>query len=1047
MSFVTKLGRQPYPVIAIGCLIAALTKRKRQTMNCILFPIFIVFAVSAHAAGDQGKPATIPKDPFRVSERVLPLLQTYCCSCHNADAQNGEVRLDNLESLTLDARLTLLNRAHEQIFIGEMPPKDEVQPSEAERELLTDWIGKELRAHGVSKLEDKLRMPEYGNVVDHEKLFSGKYKDLPGFTPDRRWLISEFIFDAKFNRLLDYRGQRDIDKKRYTVIGDNGRNGVRANLTNPFLLPTHSGVRYYDTTTLDGGHLLTMITNAREASRYLLSLAEKKNYLPAVTAIMAAEWEHKKILAARQSYLTANIEQLLREVFQEKHESLLPAFVATKPAPPAPTVGPDGKPLKKPVFDTAKPSNDELNEIWATIRKHTKSGESVEALAIRCEREWFYSGLNERNIQARLAFLRGYLDDLLKRMPSAPSASSKPPADAELAVIRAALRKHRQAGDTYLTVISKCMAEWSDEFRREREKTKPTEEAVGKLVEQLFTKIIERTPTVQEQAEYAALTKSYLQKMGNEKAIDKLLQTLILRTDFVYRQEFGAGDADEHGRKMISPRDAGYALAYALTDSSPDIALEEAARTGKLNTREDYRREVERMLQVRSQYYIVDEAVERIGLNDSLTNLPIRKLRFFREFFGYPGLLSIFKDNKRFGGNYTDASARLVSEADMLVEYILKQDRNVFEKLLTTEEFYVYHSGDNAAMAVGSLRFKTIYDYFRDKYWQNFDAEQLKTHVPFLRENPIAGVNVDSIGADKGRQDSVRSFKATMTSLTERLGHGQTATAPFSTHFGAPSSSVGRTGKDMRGSEVAKSFNLDMAKWNYPVTQPAKMEHRKGILTHPAWLIAFAGNTATDPIRRGKWVREKLLAGTIPDVPVTVDAVIPENHHSTLRQRLDKVTQAEYCWKCHERMNPLGTAFEMYDDFGRFRTEESLEHPENLIKKMPDKGSPQADLRDIYKTLPVDSTGKLVGTGDPQLDGDVDGALELTERLAKSAKVRQSIIRHAFRYFLGRNEVLSDSKTLIDADQAYVDSGGSFDAVIVSLLTSDSFIYRKSIGN
>ena len=64
-------------------------------------------------------------------------------------------------------------------------------------------------------------------------------------------------------------------------------------------------------------------------------------------------------------------------------------------------------------------------------------------------------------------------------------------------------------------------------------------------------------------------------------------------------------------------------------------------------------------------------------------------------------------------------------------------------------------------------------------------------------------------------------------------------------------------------------------------------------------------------------------------------------------------------------------------------------------------------------------------------------------RLAKSAKVRQSIIRHAFRYFLGRNEKLSDSKTLIEAEQAYLKNEGSFDAVIVSLLTSDSFIYRK----
>ncbi len=216
------------------------------------------------------------------------------------------------------------------------------------------------------------------------------------------------------------------------------------------------------------------------------------------------------------------------------------------------------------------------------------------------------------------------------------------------------------------------------------------------------------------------------------------------------------------------------------------------------------------------------------------------------------------------------------------------------------------------------------------------------------------------------------------------------------------------------------------------------------MLTHPAWLIAHAHNTETDPVVRGKWIREKLLAGTIPDVPVTVEAVVPQDHHSTHRTRLVKVTEKKYCWKCHEHMNPLGYAFEMYDDFGRFRTEESIEHPENLIKKSPDKGAPHLDLRDIYKTLPIKAAGELVGTGDKNLDGKVDNAIDLADRLSKSAKVRQSVIRHAFRYFMGRNEFLSDSKTLIDADKAYVESGGSFDAVIISLLTSDSFIYRKS---
>ena len=101
----------------------------------------------------------------------------------------------------------------------------------------------------------------------------------------------------------------------------------------------------------------------------------------------------------------------------------------------------------------------------------------------------------------------------------------------------------------------------------------------------------------------------------------------------------------------------------------------------------------------------------------------------------------------------------------------------------------------------------------------------------------------------------------------------------------------------------------------------------------------------------------------------------------------------------------------------------------------------------VYKTLPVDSRGMLKGTNDPKLDGDVENAFDLIDRLAKSDKVRQSIIRHAFRYFLGRNETLMDSKTLMDADKAYTDNNGSFDEVIVSLLTSDSFIYRKAHSN
>ena len=62
--------------------------------------------------------------------------------------------------------------------------------------------------------------------------------------------------------------------------------------------------------------------------------------------------------------------------------------------------------------------------------------------------------------------------------------------------------------------------------------------------------------------------------------------------------------------------------------------------------------------------------------------------------------------------------------------------------------------------------------------------------------------------------------------------------------------------------------------------------------------------------------------------------------------------------------------------------------------------------------------------------------------LAKSERVEQVFVRYAFRYFMGRNETLGDANTLQDAHKAYRESGGSFNALVLSLLSSDSFLLR-----
>ncbi|PQO44174.1 DUF1588 domain-containing protein [Blastopirellula marina] len=202
-----------------------------------------------------------------------------------------------------------------------------------------------------------------------------------------------------------------------------------------------------------------------------------------------------------------------------------------------------------------------------------------------------------------------------------------------------------------------------------------------------------------------------------------------------------------------------------------------------------------------------------------------------------------------------------------------------------------------------------------------------------------------------------------------------------------------------------------------PISFPA--EERSGVLTHPAWLAAWSGNFDNHPVQRGKWVRTHLLGGTVPDVPIGVDARVPELDHTSFRNRLAMATSATECWRCHRKMDPLGVTFERYDHYGRFQR--------------------------LDAGQPVDASGEITRTGIAELDGTkVSGPTELMNVLADSEYVEQVFVRHAFRYFLGRNETLGDANTLQDAHQAYRNSGGSFRELIVSLLSSDSFLLRQS---
>ena len=811
-----------------------------------------------------------PEMAFRIPPIAEALLDRHCCSCHGEDRQKGDVRFDRLDAMPFTDRLALLNRMQEQVYLGFMPPKSrESQPTAVERKVLLDWMGGELRIHNASTLEEKLRLPAYGNYVDHDKLFSGEVSEAP-FTPARRWLVSPQIFSQRASDVFGPMGF--------------GRPATLYGVTNPFVLPETSGVRYYDNESLDGGALLVMLKNA--------------------------DWmSQKQVLGAR-----------------------------------------------------------------------VKSGE------VRAD--------SLPNPQDRW---------VPKNYPAAFDA-----------------------------IVLK--------------KSAPTDSEISDAVRAQFASVLQREPGDEELARYANLLRDAVEVGGNAEGLRQMLLTVLLESEFLYRMEFGAGAADAHGRKMLAPREGAYALSYALGDRGPDAKLLEAVAQGRLVTREDYRREVLRLLDDKT--YFAAEIDPNMGGKVVRTVVSHPRInRFFREFFGYPMATRVFKDPERGLGIYqnpdrgtTGTPGFLVNEADRLVEAILQQDKDVFATLLTTDRYIVYY---DRAPEVGRqiiAEWKKIWETLKDTKWKDDPDKVMGENLPLLMASK-------TLQFPKNGPHQKREFLRHMWFFNDYFDKGVTPFTTIPTAHGyyinhAPFYNLPPTPLPGRyGSVENKNFKgLDDTEfWDYPVEQPFKIKHRKGILTHPAWLIAHSLNTETDPVRRGRWIREKLLAGRVPDVPITVDAKVPEDHHKTLRERLDSVTSAQQCIKCHQYMNPLGLPFEQFDDFGRFRTQEALEHPENIVGRTPGRKN---DLP-VYKTLAVNSRGALDSTGVTDLDGEVQDAFDLIERIAKSPRARQSIIRHAFRYFMGRNEMLSDSRTLMEADQAYLQSGGSFRAVVVSLLTSDSFLYRK----
>jgi len=199
-----------------------------------------------------------------------------------------------------------------------------------------------------------------------------------------------------------------------------------------------------------------------------------------------------------------------------------------------------------------------------------------------------------------------------------------------------------------------------------------------------------------------------------------------------------------------------------------------------------------------------------------------------------------------------------------------------------------------------------------------------------------------------------------------------------------------------------------------------ELPDRAGLITQPALLALLAHPDQSAPVLRGVFVRERLMCLPVPPPPPTVNNMPPDpDPNATTRERFRVHTESDECRACHQLIDGVGFGLEAYDQLGRYRSEEN--------------------------GLPVDVSGEVFGTGDPELDGVYSGAGELAARLAGSRRVADCIATSWYQYAVGRTPAEADACSLAQVTAAFERSKGDLRELLVAVTLTDGFRYRAPL--
>lgn len=197
---------------------------------------------------------------------------------------------------------------------------------------------------------------------------------------------------------------------------------------------------------------------------------------------------------------------------------------------------------------------------------------------------------------------------------------------------------------------------------------------------------------------------------------------------------------------------------------------------------------------------------------------------------------------------------------------------------------------------------------------------------------------------------------------------------------------------------------------------------RGGILTQGTFLAVTSNPNRTSPVKRGLFILENVLGSSVaappPDIPSLEDVASKnDGKQPSLRETLAIHRENAVCSSCHNKMDPLGMAFENFNALGRFRDKEFGEA--------------------------IDVTGTL-SSGEA-----FSNVLDIKKAIVENHKqeIYYCMAEKMLTYALGRGLDFRDNYAIDEIVHRIERSGGKARALLDGVVHSTQFLKRRGVDD